>query len=427
MKRNAILLFVLVLLAATVAAIFASGSQDAATETQAEPKELRIRAISWLVKKAFIKEATEDFMAANPDVKLTVESLDSAEVEKVALMIRSGESPADLFFIDKVFNVGFFVTQDLLYSFDELGYFKLNPKSETIPAILETGKVRDKHYFLPFLYEPFGFNVNKSMFVEAGVVGPNDPMPKLNNWDEVLLYARKVKGDRENGFSIRMHSKGGDQVFLTSLKYLTGSIYKSGTNLIDLDNPAIRDFMTNWKKGVDEGIYSTKPFTDANAGRKDYKAEKIAIIYESMSRWQEAISLIGDENAIPWLPPGDAKNGATMTSSFYMIPKTSKAPKLAVKFITDTHYTEKYQRKMMIDFGKMPSKMEVHETIKDPRFQLMADVAENTITPPYYRGFKQWWTDSVKYIQAYLLGKDTLGGTLQKMKAKLDSIDKSEF
>lgn len=423
-KKLLFFMFVIAVLASPW--IFAGGTGEK-TQAAEEPKELHIRAINWLVKKAFVKEAAEEFMAKNPGYKVTIETLDLNEVDKLALMIRKKESPADLLFIDKIFRVGFFVTQNLLYSFDELGYFNINPKNKTIPSILETGKVRGKYYFIPFLYEPFGFNINKKMFADAGIAGMNDPLPVLDNWDQVLEIAKKVKGDRQYGLSMRFHSNGGDQVFFSTIKYKLGTIYKNKSKDLNLDSLYIRDFLKSWKKGYVDGIYSTKTFSDPNAGRKAYKAGQIAIIYESYSRWKEAVPNIGDKNAQPWVPPGKLTNGSTITASYYAIPVTSKAPQLALKFITGTHYTDKYQSKMMEVYGKMPSLLETYKKIQDPRFKLMARVGEHSVTPPYYRGFRQFWDESVPVLQSYLMGNTTLDSALSQLRAKYNELDMSEF
>ena len=55
-KKLLFFMFVMAVLVST--RIFAGGAGEK-TQTVEEPKELHIRAINWLVKKAFVKEAAE--------------------------------------------------------------------------------------------------------------------------------------------------------------------------------------------------------------------------------------------------------------------------------------------------------------------------------------------------------------------------------
>ena len=105
---------------------FAGAQQEGkmAAAGMEEPKLLRIRSVDWLTQKAFIAEAADKFMSEHPGMKVTFESFEGVDVNKYIIQWSGGKSDMDLLVVENPEDTTAFIMKDMLFSFDELGFWE---------------------------------------------------------------------------------------------------------------------------------------------------------------------------------------------------------------------------------------------------------------------------------------------------------------
>ena len=418
----------LVALFALVALSFvqAGGQQTGAAEgaeTQ-EPNLLRIRSVDWLTQKAFISEAADKFMSEHPGMKVTFESFDGRQVNKYIIQWSGGKSDMDLLVVENPEDTAAFIMKDMLFSFDELGFWESFPQDKLVESILDVGTIREQVFYLPIMGEIYWINTNKKMLQEAGVADADGNIPHPKTWDELVSMAGKATIGKQAGMSIRLDAGSTENSFYSALKGLRGSFFKEDGVTFVVDTPETREILQAWRKGVENGWITTATMTDRNAGRVAYTAGKLPLLYESGSRWPEAAPLIGSANTGPLPYPGGLEGGSMLFIAGFAVPKESEAPKTAVQFIEEIYMTDLFQSKMLNVYGKMPSLKSAYAFASSPEWEQMLTATRKSVPAPQYREHSVFTAGLADNIQAYLLGKQDLDACLKGIQEKLDSIDK---
>ena len=426
MKRIIPGLIVLLLSLVFLSTVSAGAQQEAAasgTEVK-EPQLLRIRSVDWLTQKAFIGEAADKFMSEHPGMKVTFESFSGVDVNKYIIQWSSGKSDMDLLVVENPEDTTPFIMKDMLTSFDELGLWESFPKDKLVESILNVGKVRDEIFYLPIMGEIYWINTNKKMLQEAGVADKDGNIPHPKTWDELVSIAGKATVGNQAGMSIRLDAGSTENSFYSALKGLRGSFFKEDGVTFVVDTPESREILQAWRKGVENGWITTMTMTDRNAGRVAYKAGKLALLYESGSRWPEAAPSIGSDNTGPLPYPGGLEGGSLLFVAGFAIPKESEAPQTALQFIEEIYMTDLFQSKMLNVYGKMPSLKSSYAFASSPEWEQMLTAARKSVPAPPYREHTKFTDALGDSIQAYLLGKQDLDTALNQIQQSLDSIDK---
>jgi ABC-type glycerol-3-phosphate transport system substrate-binding protein len=430
MQKNVVIFGALLLLIPFT--LFAGGAKGEVQATQAEePKFLRIRSVAWLTQKAFIGEAADAFMKRYPDVKIEFESFADADVQKLMIQWSAGKSDTDIAVVQDPSGTTGFVIKDLIYSFDELGLWDEFDREKLLKSFLDIATVNDKVFYLPIMGEIYWFNVNKIILREAGLVDKDGNVPAPKNWDEIYAMARKAKAVTvDPPMSINFMPRVPYFImhcFYGQLKGLKGTMFESDGTTLLVDTPESRTNLTNWKKGIDEGLVTTATMTDLNAGRTQYKAGKLAMLYESGSRWQETAPVLGADNVGPMPFPGGLQNGANLFIAGFAIPRAAPAPKTALKFLRETYLTDLYQSKMLNIWGKMPTLRSAYDFASSPGWAQMKTAAEKSNAFPQYREFNVFADGAGDFMVQYLTGKMDLDTALGEIKKLLDKIDKGIY
>ena len=426
MKRIIPGLIVLLLSLVFLSTVSAGAQQEAAasgTEVK-EPQLLRIRSVDWLTQKAFIGEAADKFMSEHPGMKVTFESFSGVDVNKYIIQWSSGKSDMDLLVVENPEDTTPFIMKDMLTSFDELGLWESFPKDKLVESILNVGKVRDEIFYLPIMGEIYWINTNKKMLQEAGVADKDGNIPHPKTWDELVSIAGKATVGNQAGMSIRLDAGSTENSFYSALKGLRGSFFKEDGVTFVVDTPESREILQAWRKGVENGWITTMTMTDRNAGRVAYKAGKLALLYESGSRWPEAAPSIGSDNTGPLPYPGGLEGGSMLFVAGFAVPKKSAAPQTALQFIEEIYMTDLFQSKMLNVYGKMPSLKSSYAFASSPEWEQMLAATRLSVQAPQYREHHVFTAALADNIQAYLLGKQDLDACLKAVQEKLDSIDK---
>ncbi len=426
MKRIIPGLTVLLLILVFLGTVSAGGQQEAVTggaEVQ-EPDLLRIRSVDWLTQKAFIGEAADKFMSEHPGKKVTFESFEGRDVNKYIIQWSGGKSDMDLLVVENPEDTTAFIMKDMLFSFDELGFWERFSKDKLVASILDVGTLREQVFYLPIMGEIYWINTNKKMLQEAGVADKDGNIPHPKTWEELVNMAGKATVGRQAGMSIRLDEGSTENSFYSALKGLRGSFFKEDGVTFVVDTPESRTILKAWRKGVENGWITTMTMTDRNAGRVAYTAGKLALLYESGSRWPEAAPFIGSANTGPLPYPGGLEGGSMLFIAGFAVPKKSEAPKTALQFIQEIYMTDLFQSKMLNVYGKMPSLKSAYAFASSPEWEQMLTATRQSVPAPQYREHHVFTAGLADNIQAYLLGKQDLDACLKAVQEKLDSIDK---
>ncbi|MFE2284141.1 extracellular solute-binding protein [Streptomyces sp. NPDC059443] len=131
--------------------------------------------------KAFWDKLTADFTAANPGIKVQVQLLPWADIDReVSRMVKAGKAP------DMALMGGYsdFAAQGKLYSADEL--LSVTAEANFLGPLAEAGSVHNTLYGLPFVASSRLLFYNEGLFKQAGVAAPK-------TWNDLKAAAKALK------------------------------------------------------------------------------------------------------------------------------------------------------------------------------------------------------------------------------------------
>ncbi|MCB5182457.1 extracellular solute-binding protein [Streptomyces antimicrobicus] len=131
--------------------------------------------------KAFWDTTAERFAAQHPGMKLQVQLLPWADIDReVSRMVKAGKAP-DMALMGAYSD---FAAQGKLYSADEL--LSISAEANFLPPLAEAGSVGSTLYGLPFVASSRLLFYNVSLFTKAGVTAPK-------TWSELKAAAKALK------------------------------------------------------------------------------------------------------------------------------------------------------------------------------------------------------------------------------------------
>ncbi|RSS66683.1 extracellular solute-binding protein [Streptomyces sp. WAC06614] len=132
--------------------------------------------------KAFWDKMAENFAAQNPGMKLQVQLLPWADIDReVSRMVKAGKAP-DMALMGAYSD---FAAQGKLYSAEEL--LSISAEANFLPPLAEAGSVGNTLYGLPFVASSRLLFYNESLFAKAGVTTP------IKTWSELKAAAKALK------------------------------------------------------------------------------------------------------------------------------------------------------------------------------------------------------------------------------------------
>ena len=402
------------------------GSAGSAGE---EPKRVRVAAEAWMVEKLYVQQAVDKFAAENPDIEVElVPYADPTVLSNFAIQWSQGTTDADVVIIDGSSNAAQFLTKDLIYDFNELNFFEGETAREHfVGNSLSFGELNGVQFAIPISLETYAINANKKMFEAAGLTDENGEIILPKDWNEIYEYAKKMtikEGDKvvQQGMTIQW-GPNALYTLISTLKAETGSFYDEN-GVLTVDSPEIREILEIWKKGADEGVFSTDTFTNKDAGRNNYKADQVAMLFESGSRAPESAPTIGEENATVIPVPGMEENGSFAFAAGIVIPKASESPNLAVKFLREALMSEEIQVGMASDWGKLPVINKYYDLIDADWKDTLHAIIEKSETTPMYRDLPVIVKETPVELQKYLTGEQDLDSFFNNMQKLIDNANK---
>jgi len=401
-----------------------SSNNQSSSESSGATK-LTVAAEAWMVEKLFVQKAVDKFNAAHPEFQVElVPYADPTVLSAFALQWAKGDTDADIVIIDGTSNAVQFMARDLIINFNETNFFEgKTAKENFVGNVLSFGEYDGFQFAIPFALEAYAFNANREMLADAGLTDESGNIVQPNSWDDVLEYAKKMQKDGRTGMTLQW---GPNAVYtmIASEQAARGSIYND-EGILTFDTPEMRAILEVWKKGKDEGVFSIDTFTNKDAGRNNYKAGQVGILFESGSRAPEAAPTIGQENATVFGAPGMETNGSFAFSAGIVVPSASKAQDLAIKFIQEALMDGEIQASAASVWGKLPVISEYFDQIDADWKTTLFNIIEKSITSPMYRDFPVIYKETPVLLQFYLNGEITLDEFIEQVENLIANAGKS--
>ncbi|MFD8413478.1 extracellular solute-binding protein [Streptomyces sp. NPDC059650] len=131
--------------------------------------------------KAFWDKAIKEFTAANPDIRVEVQLLPWADIDReVSRMVKAGKAP-DMALMGSYSD---FAAKGQLYSADEL--LSISAEANFLPPLAEAGSVGNTLYGLPWVASSRLLFYNEGLFKQAGLGEPK-------RWSDLKSAAKALK------------------------------------------------------------------------------------------------------------------------------------------------------------------------------------------------------------------------------------------
>ena len=395
-----------------------------------EEKVLRVAGESWQVSKIYLEDAAKAFMAEHPNVKVEVITYaDQSVLSTYSLDWGNGSTDVDLVFLDGIAYAQQFAAKNLIYDYEtDLNFFDTYDASLFSPGVVDFGRIGENLYLMPIIYEVYGVDMNLKMFREAGLVDAQGNPLVPETWEDFYEFARKLTIRDESGNIIQQGASinwGSNMIGVVSsaLAAQNGHIIGEDGVSMDFDNDGFREILNVWKKGVKDGCFSIETFADTSAGRNNYKAGNVAMIFESASRWIEASEMLGMENVSVLPSPG--LKGTTGNTNGVVIPKCSPNADLAIQFIREQLLGEHVQTSTLNVYGKLPVVAEYYAMADSPVWNNLDVQMDNILPFPAYEEIGRFKDEMINIIQAGLTDDNiTADDIIGQLDSMMDTIRK---
>jgi multiple sugar transport system substrate-binding protein len=210
--------------------------------------ETRLKLVAWNYQVDTVKQFIENFQAQNPDIKVDVEFIPSAQYVAKVMLMKNANTPFDVLY---VFDHVLSQWSSWLEPLD--GYPGAEQlKAAMLPLAEQSMTYKGKLYGLPYYTSYFGVIYNEAMMKKAGFSGP----PRT--YDEWLQQAKTIK---DKGLSktpllwpVKYTGWGGMWV-------LNAMIASRGGKLLDDDlnvTPVALDALKWWASTYRDGLSDPK-------------------------------------------------------------------------------------------------------------------------------------------------------------------------
>ena len=394
-----------------------------------EPQKITVAGLSWQITKFFVEDIAKAYMEAHPGVEIEITTIsDVANIPTFAIDWAHGETEVDVLINSTASFAAQFVAGDLIWDFEELGFYDQMPKDKFIGVGLEEAEINGHLYGAPVIVEAYALNVNNKAMKEAGLWDEaNDCAVMPTDWDNFYEMAEKLH-KVENGKVVQQGAviQWGISMWATmiaSKQALDGTIYDEN-GVLNFDTPAFRHMLEVWQKGAKSGVFSKETYADNMAGRNSFKAGITAMLFETGGAFVEANVALGDGSASLTAFPGAADRGSVGFSSVALIPKASKSPKLAMDFIKEALLGEYAQTNTVNVYGKMPAVAEYFKNADLKDWVFLQGVADKSAAAPKYKDSAKFNAEVPAIIQAYLDESVTLDQCMENLAKLIESMDK---
>lgn len=216
---------------AAPAAPEAPAAESAKEETAATAEPVTITISNWLEAEeataAIFKEMLDDFMAANPDIKVESQAIPFSQYKDQVLIAATAGNAADVIMGNSVMMCAF-NGAGALAQLDDLASEEL--VSDIYPGYLSGTTYDNTLRAISWAPHPIVIYYNKDLFTQAGL----DPEQPPKTWDEMTAAARAIAalGTDENGNAIYGLGIATGKISNTGTMF-NGILYAYGGKFVD--------------------------------------------------------------------------------------------------------------------------------------------------------------------------------------------------
>ncbi len=423
----------------------AEAAQPAAEEAKAEePKadaeapaanaeltgELRVTTQSWMMGKYDFEGMKAEFEANHPGVTVVYNKVDNADVTTNMLQWSQGKTDCDIAIGGSREHAVQYAAKDYIISFDDDFFAGDYTKDKFFPAFLELGNVDGTQYMIPVTGEVMFIVANKELMKNAGIADANGAIAAPKTWAELTEYAKAAtvsEGGKvtQTGLSIDWGTNFMAYSYLACLQGLKGNFYESDGHTIDFTSPQSAELLQTWTDLVKAGYTPTDTFADADAGRTNFKAGKVAMLLTAASRWIECQENVGQGNTTVLPIPGTDANGSLVYIHGAVIPKASKQIELAKLFIQEELLSAKVHQQALNTYGKMSPMLAHYENLDNPDWPMVLEATKSGVTTPLYKDFSKLDTNMQVEIQKCIQGAQSVADTQAHLSKTIGGLDLS--
>lgn len=317
----------------------------------------------------YIDKFAEDFMAANPDIKIKAVytgSYDDTSVKTQTAI--QGKNPPDMAVLvaTEIFTL---VNMDAIIPLDDLiakdgGSQYIN---DFLPAFMDDTMYGGKIWSIPFQRSTPVLFYNKDAFKAVGL----DPEQPPKNWDELAKYAQKLTVKDNSGnvtqWGVEIPNNAGSAQWLFGGFCLQNS--KNGENMMTDDGKKVMfntpenvEALTFWVdlaqkyKAMPEGIvnWSTTP--------SDFIAGKTAMMYHTTGNLVNVKTNAKFDFGVSFLPGNKRYGASTGGGNIYIFkdisPERQEAAYKFIRFLTEPERAAQWS----VDTGYVAPRKSSHET-----------------------------------------------------------------
>src|SRR5690625_960842 len=369
-------------------------------------ESVTIAAEPWMIEKLGFPAMAEAFTEDTGIEVNVVEYADPEALSSFSLQWKTGSADQDLVVVDGASTGVQFLEQDLIVDFNETGVFS-GPltKEDFVGEALAFNEKDGVQFSLPIGLETYNISANKSFFEDADLLTSDGEMPTFEDWEAVYDAAKAIYEDTGNpGMTIQW----GPNAFSTMLSVEQagrGDFYGPDGMTATFDTEEKREVFSIWKRGVDEGVFSTDTFSNKDAGRSNYNARGLAMLLETAAHVPEAAADIGEENAVLMQMPGSDQNGSYGFSAGIVMPKASENQEVAVQFLQEAVMTD-LQVEPGLEWGKLPVIKSAFDEIDADWKDGMYETVQLSVPAPMYPDLVKIQDRSKQMLQEYLTGSE---------------------
>ena len=397
-----------------------------------EPQKITVAGLSWQITKMFVEEAAAAYMEAHPGVEIEIATItDIANIPTYAIDWARGDTEVDILINSTASYAAQFVANDLIYDFEELGFYDRMPKDAFLGVGLDEATVNGKLYGAPLIVESYAVNVNNAAAKEAGLWDEANDMAIIPaDWDAFYDMAEKLH-KVEDGKVVQQGGviQWGVSTYATLIaakQAMDGTIFDEN-GVMSFESEGFRHMLEVWQKGAKNGVFSKETYSDNMAGRNSFKAGITAMLFETGGAFVEANEALGEGTASLTGFPGAVDRGSIGFSSVMLIPKASQSPQLAMDFIIEGLLGEYVQTNTVNIYGKMPAVSEYFADANLKDWVFLQGIADKSASMPKYKDAAKFTNEVPAILQAYLDETTTLDQCMEQLQALIDSLDKSEI
>ena len=369
---------------------------------------------NWGEKRA--EELAKKFMAANPSIKIKIEvTVSNGLPARVLTALRSGNAP-DLMEVSHSW-VNEYAQGDFVVPLDDT----IQDKADYNKGVLQVFTWKEKLWAIPYRIETHGVIYNKDHFREAGL----DPEKPPKTWDELQAAAKALTKAGRSGFGITGGGEMGNTIF-RSLPF----VWMNGGDLLNAD---MTKAVINSPASVKAIEFYTNFYKQGYAPKSTLENDGLALrrlfVAGALSAYQSGqfdVPAILKENpklnvGTMMIPAPAGKQTAAIIGGWsYVIPKASKNPTEAKKFVQFLNTAE--NQAFYTDTFPARASASKFPRFNDPILKPFAEMLPHGRTAPIHPDWVKMTQFYFDGIQRILLGDQTVQKSMDQANADIQAL-----